>query len=180
MAPIVPQGEEGHACSCKKINRSHTHTHRQRTTPPTPTHTTRTIPQTPKRTPTRAHGEERYAARGGRVPAGVKKISGQHTHTHTRTHTQHTHTHTHTRHTAHTHTGTHTTHTHTRHTHTTHTRHTHTQQRATCLVAVVRGGAANPNTPQPSVCGRRARGRPGCSTQPRVSRGFIARAPPAT
>jgi len=38
---------------CTKINRSHTHTHRQRTTPPTPTHThtTRTTPQTPKRTP---------------------------------------------------------------------------------------------------------------------------------
>jgi len=115
------------------------------------------------------------------------RIHCTHVHTHTRTHTHHTHAHAHTHtrthahtHTAHTHTGTHTTHTHTRHTHTTHTRHTHTQQRATCLVAVVRGGAANPNTPQPSVCGRRARGRPGCSTQPRVSRGFIARAPPAT
>jgi len=34
------------------INRSHTHTHRQRTTPPTPkhTHTTRTTPQALKRT----------------------------------------------------------------------------------------------------------------------------------
>jgi len=38
---------------CKKINKSHSHTHRPRTTPPTPTHahTTRTTPQTPKRTP---------------------------------------------------------------------------------------------------------------------------------
>jgi len=33
-----------------KRNRSHTHTHRQRTTPPTHTHTTKTTPQTPKRT----------------------------------------------------------------------------------------------------------------------------------
>jgi len=36
-----------------KRSTGHTHTHRQRTTPPTPTHThtTRTTPQTPKRTP---------------------------------------------------------------------------------------------------------------------------------
>jgi len=49
---IVPEGyRQGQ--SCKKITRSHTHTHRQRTTPSTPTHThtTRTTPQAPKRTP---------------------------------------------------------------------------------------------------------------------------------
>jgi len=57
LAGLTRNPEHGIAITnmvrCKKINRSHAHTHRQRTAPPTPTHmyTTRTTPQTPKRTP---------------------------------------------------------------------------------------------------------------------------------
>jgi len=54
-SPTAPRETAATSSSlfCEKINRLHTRTQRQRTTPPTPTHThtTRTTPQTPKRTP---------------------------------------------------------------------------------------------------------------------------------